>query len=111
MRQELALTSERYDGLTPKKGMEDAWAQCRQKIEILKDMIHAYESEPVRRAMANWQKEIMERHGEPEAKMDGGFLAALDGLTPEQVEKLKRGEWEQSDGHKGEDAADRPAER
>ena len=111
MRQELALTSERYDGLSPKKGMEEAWQQCRQKIDILKDMIHAYESEPVRRAMANWQKEIMERHGEPEAKMDGEFLAALDGLTPEQVEKLKRGEWEQSDGYKGEDAADRPAER
>ena len=110
MRQELALTSERYDGLSPKKGMEDAWAQCRQKIEILKDMIHACESEPVRKALADWQKEIMQRNGEPEAKMDGDFLAALDGLTPDQMEQLKRGEWELENGNKGENAADHPAE-
>ena len=94
MRQELELTSKRYNGLEPKEGMEEAWFQCRQKIEILQDMIHAYESEPVKRALADWQKDIIERNSEPEAKMDGELLAALDGLTPEQMEQLKRGEAE-----------------
>ena len=98
MRQELALTSEHYNGLVAKKGMEEAWRQCREKIGILEDMIHAYESPTVRSALADWQKEIMDRGGEPEAKMDGEFLAALDGLTPEQVEKLKRGELSVTDG-------------
>ena len=98
MRQELALTSEHYNGLVAKKGMEEAWRQCREKIGILEDMIHAYESPTVRSALADWQKEIMERGGEPEAKMDGEFLAALDGLTPAQMEKLKRGELSVTDG-------------
>ena len=36
MREELAICSTHYDGLEPKAGMEEAWAQGRQKVEILK---------------------------------------------------------------------------
>lgn len=70
MREELAICSKHYNGLEPKEGMEEAWAQGRQKVEILKDMIHAMESEPVRRAMANWQMDVME-NGPTALKMDG----------------------------------------
>lgn len=57
MREELNICSTNWNGLEPKKGMEEAWDQCRQKIEILKDMIQSLESEPVRRAFADWKKE------------------------------------------------------
>lgn len=61
MRQELAICSKTYNGLEPKKGMEEAWEQGRVKVQILEDMIHAYDSEPVRKALADWQLEIMEQ--------------------------------------------------
>jgi hypothetical protein len=62
MREELAVCSKNYNGLEPKKGMEEAWEQGRKKVEILEELIHSYESEPVRRALADWQKELM-HHG------------------------------------------------
>lgn len=91
MREELRLCSTNYNGLEPKKGMEEAWRLGREKIEILKDLIHAYDSEPVRKSLANWQKEIMAQQ-EPEGKMDGDWLNGIDYLTPEQIEQIKRGE-------------------
>lgn len=60
MREELNVCSKKYNGLEPKEGMEEAWQQGRKKIEILEDLIHAYESEPVRKVIADWQKELME---------------------------------------------------
>ena len=60
MKAELAICSKHYNGLEPMKGMEEAWQQGRKKVEILKDLIHAYDSEPVRAALADWQKDVME---------------------------------------------------
>lgn len=65
MREELDICSEGYNGLIPKKGMEEAWEQARRKVQIMQDLIHAYESEPVRKALADWQKETMEKGPEP----------------------------------------------
>lgn len=73
MREELAICSTHYDGLEPKKGMEEAWRQTREKIEILKDLIHAMESEQVRHVLANWQKEVM---------VMGPTMLKLDGPEP-----------------------------
>ena len=71
IREELQICSKNWNGLEPKEGMEDAWQQCRQKIEILKDMIQALQSEPVRIALADWQKETM-KNGPSALELDGG---------------------------------------
>ena len=72
MQEELQICSKHWNGLEPKEGMEEAWVQCRQKIEILKDMIQALQSEPVRIALADWQKETM-RNGPSALKLDEGW--------------------------------------
>lgn len=72
MREELQICSKNWNGLEPKEGMEDAWEQGRQKIEILKDMIAALSSEPVRAALADWQKEVM-KNGPSALKLDDGW--------------------------------------
>ena len=93
MREEQRICSTNYNGLQPKKGMEEAWQQVRRKIEILEDLIHAYDSEPVRRSLADWQKEIMEQNREPEGKMDGeNWIKNLPYLTAEQIAALQCGE-------------------
>lgn len=71
MREELQICSKNWNGLEPKEGMEEAWQQGRQKIEILKEMIQSLSSEPVRRALADWQKELMEKGIQTEIKFDG----------------------------------------
>lgn len=79
MRQELMMVSKKYDGLEPAERMEEAWDQGRKKIEILEDLIHAYESEPVRRALADWQLDIMQHGVQREMKFDGeGQVMKLD---------------------------------
>ena len=60
MREELAVCSKNYNGLEPKKGMEEAWEQGRRKVQILQELIQAYDSEPVRAALAEWQVRLME---------------------------------------------------
>lgn len=65
IREELRICSTDYRGLTPKKGMEQAWQECRDEVTTLEDLMHAYESEQVRREIAKWQMKVME-HG-PEA--------------------------------------------
>lgn len=69
MRQELAICSTNYNGLEPKKGMEEAWEQGRQKVKILQELIQAYDSEPVRSALAGWQKEVLQ-HGPSPLRLD-----------------------------------------
>lgn len=64
------LCSEGYDTLTPMKGMEDKWQEQRQKCEILADMIRAIQCEIVEQALAEWQKETMEK-GPSQLKLDG----------------------------------------
>ena len=70
MREELRICSANYNGLVPKKGMEEAWAQCRRKVGILEDLIHAMDSEPVRAVIAHWQMEVM-ANGPTALKLDG----------------------------------------
>ena len=71
MREELNLCSSKYNGLEPKKGMEESWEQARQKVKIVEELIQACESEQVRAAIADWQQEVME-HGPSPLKLDGG---------------------------------------
>ena len=59
IKEEQRLSSKDYNGLVPKEGMEESWDQARRKVQVLKDAIPALESEPVRAAMANWQKDVM----------------------------------------------------
>ena len=58
MREELNICSKKYNGLEPKEGMEEAWEQARAKVKILEELIHAYDSAQVRKAIADWQKEV-----------------------------------------------------
>jgi hypothetical protein len=60
------LCSKKYDTLEPKEGMEDKWEEQKGKCKLLEDMIQAYESEPVKAAMAGWQNMVMKRGGPPE---------------------------------------------
>ena len=71
MREELQICSKNWNGLEPKEGMEEAWQQCRQKIEILKEMIQSLQSEPVRKAWADWQIETA-KNGPSALELDGG---------------------------------------
>lgn len=57
MREEQRICSKGYNSLEPAKGMEEAWEQGRRKIQVLQEIIQALDSEPVLRALANWQKE------------------------------------------------------
>lgn len=61
MREEFRMTSKRYNGLEPAEGLEEIWQAQRQEIAVLEDMIQALDSEPVRAALANWQKEVMQQ--------------------------------------------------
>lgn len=67
MRQELAVCSKHFNGLEPKEGMEEAWEQGRRKVQILQELIQAYDSEPVREALAGWQLGVMKNGGRAEA--------------------------------------------
>lgn len=58
-RQKWKMCSRKYDTLEPMKGMEQQWNEQKAKCGLLEDLIHAYESPPVRKALADWQKEIM----------------------------------------------------
>lgn len=60
LREELRICSDDYRGLTPKKGMEQAWDETRKEIGFIQEMIHALNNEKVRAVIANWQKEVME---------------------------------------------------
>jgi len=66
----LNICSKDYKGLEPARGMEEVWQRERKKVDILEDAVHAVQSEPVRQAMADWQKEVME-HGPSALKLDG----------------------------------------
>lgn len=55
MREELGICSKKYNGLEPKEGMEEAWAQARIKVQILQNMLHALDNEEVRAALGKWE--------------------------------------------------------
>ena len=53
--------SEKGSGLTPIPRYKALFDEYDAKCEILRDMLQALESEPVRAAMANWQQMVMEK--------------------------------------------------
>ena len=59
MRSRTNLVSVNRQGRIPLKGFEDEFFQRQEKCRILQDLIQAYESEPVRAALANWQIMLM----------------------------------------------------
>ena len=63
------LTSEKYQMLVPMKGMEDKFEEQKAKCWILQDMIQALQAESVKRAMADWQKDVMEHGVQTELKL------------------------------------------
>ena len=70
-------------GMAPIERYAALYQEYDEKCQIIREMIQALESEPVRRAMADWQKMVMEQG--PEALM-------MDGETntkPEGMEDLR----------------------
>lgn len=59
MRLNLGICSKNYEGRQPKEGMEEKFDEYEQKCAVLRDLIQAYESEPVRAAIAEWQTRLM----------------------------------------------------
>lgn len=54
------VASKNYDTLEPAKGMGEQWEEQKEKCRILQELIAALESEPVRRELAQWQKDVMD---------------------------------------------------
>lgn len=69
LRQEMKICSKDYKGLEPAQGMEEAWTERRQMVTILEEIIHSFDSEKVRAAVAGWQQEVMQ-HGPSALKLD-----------------------------------------
>lgn len=63
----LKTVSKNQTMLEPKKGREAQWEWRRKRCGLLRDMIQALETEPVRRALSEWQKIIMEEDREGKA--------------------------------------------
>lgn len=59
MRLNLGICSKNYEGRQPREGMEEKFDEYEQKCAVLRDLIQAYESEPVRAAIAEWQTRLM----------------------------------------------------
>jgi len=55
------LCSVDHKGRLPAKGEEDLFYDQQKKCKILEEMIQALDSEPVRKALADWQTELMEK--------------------------------------------------
>lgn len=63
------LTSANYNMLVPMKGMEDQFEEQKAKCMILQEMIQALQVESVKRAMADWQKDIMDNGIQTELRL------------------------------------------
>ena len=63
--------SQKGYGMAPIERYTALFEEYDKKCEILRDMIHALDSEPVRKALADWQKEVME-NGPEALRLDGG---------------------------------------
>ncbi len=55
------LCSVDHEGRLPAKGEEDLFYEQQKKCRIIQELIQALDSEPVRRTLADWQKELMEK--------------------------------------------------
>lgn len=68
IREELRLSSAKYNCLEPARGMEESWAQALTKVRILEAHIHALDDEGVRKALYEWKKGAQEYGTETEEK-------------------------------------------
>lgn len=60
MEREMRKVSQLGSALMPAKGKEEQFELYYGMCSELRKMIQAHESEPVRRAMADWQREVMD---------------------------------------------------
>ena len=90
MREELSICSKHYNGLEPKEGMEEAWEQGRRKVQILQELIHSYESETVRAALAGWQQDVM-KNGPSAMKLDREPVFYMDEVTAAALAEERQG--------------------
>lgn len=63
METRLRLNSVNQAGRIPIEEYKEEFYAYEKKCEVLRELIQAYESEPVRNSIANWQMQIM--NGEP----------------------------------------------
>lgn len=77
---QLAKCSVEGKKLIPLPGMKDIFRAQLEKCRILREMIQALESEPVRRVMADWQKDEM--NGK---RVD---ITMLDRMPPETEKRM-----------------------
>lgn len=59
-RGQLRAISKSANMLEPKPGREARWEMMRKRCKLIEDMIQALECEPVRAAMSDWQRLVME---------------------------------------------------
>ena len=59
MRQNMKICSKNFDMRLPKEGLEEQFYTFEKKCDVLRELIHAYDSEPVRAAIAEWQIRLM----------------------------------------------------
>lgn len=59
MRMRKKVVSVNREGRIPLAGFEDIFFEREKKCRIIQEIIQAYESEPVRAALADWQKRLM----------------------------------------------------
>lgn len=64
-REEAEMAACSVDGkrLVPMRGLTEMFEEQKEKCRLLREMIQALESEPVRRSIANWQREVMQGRG------------------------------------------------
>ena len=94
-----ACFSHKGMGMIPTPRYAALFKEYDEKCRILREMIQALESEPVRKALANWQQMVIEKG--PEAlRMDeidadninpiNGPLAEMPEIRPEDVNEMDR---------------------
>ena len=69
LRQEMKICSKDYKGTEPAHGMVEEWTERRAMITILEEIIHSFDNEKVRAAVASWQIEVMQ-NGPSALKLD-----------------------------------------
>ena len=96
-----ACFSHKGMGMMPTPRYAALFKEYDEKCRILREMLQALESEPVRKALANWQQMVMEKGPEAlrlvEDEMDAdninpinGPLTELPEIRPEDVNVMDR---------------------
>jgi len=69
LREEMKICSKDYKGMEPAAGMDREWTERREMVTILEEIIHSFDSEKVRSAVAGWQLDVM-KNGPSALKLD-----------------------------------------